>query len=220
MNIPRVHVVTNDAVLAQPDFIARARAVAAALGTQGALHVRGRSTSARTVFDLCEQLAPDVRAAGAMLVVNDRIDAALALGVPAVQLGVAGLPVSAARQLLGAAASIGYSAHDAGEAAVAAGDGADWIFAGSIYETASHPGQPAAGLALLERTVAAVRVPVLAIGGVSPDRVVAVLNAGAYGVAISSGIWAAPDGGAAAQRYRACIEERRHDEDDRSHHQR
>jgi thiamine-phosphate pyrophosphorylase len=92
---------------------------------------------------------------------------------------------------------IGRSVHSADEAARAVEEGADFLLVGNIYETASHPGRPAAGLALV-RAAAALGRPVIAIGGVDAGRVREVRAAGAYGVAAISALWRAADPAAAA----------------------
>ena len=186
--IPRLHLVTNDAVAERADFVVQARAIAAALERDVAIHLRAHELSARSLFELAAALVPGVP----VLFVNDRADVALAAGVRGVHLGARSLPVAVVRRLL-PEASIGYSAHSAAESARAEAEGANFVFAGSIYPTASHPGAPAAGVAFLRKCAAACRIPVLAIGGVTAERVAEVREAGAYGVAVISAVWDAPD---------------------------
>lgn len=205
--LPRLHAITDDAVLASADFGKRAPALLDACGGALALHLRGHATRSATLFGLARSLRPVAERSGALLVVNDRVDVALAAGLDGVQLGRRSLPVEAARALLGAGACIGYSAHGAGEAGAAADAGADWLLVGTIYETRSHAGEPGAGVGRIRGVVAAVDVPVFAIGGITPERVAAVRGAGAYGVAVLGGIWHEGDGVAAARRYLAALEE-------------
>jgi thiamine-phosphate diphosphorylase len=186
-------------VLARPDFTRTARAVAEAGGAALALHLRGPGTGGRRLHDLAIALRPALRASGGMLVVNDRIDVALAAGADGVQLGARTLSVEDGQALAGASLRIGASVHAADEArAVAAG--ADWLLAGTIWPTPSHPGRPGAGLALL-REVAALGTPVVAIGGVSAERAAEARRAGAAGVAALRGLWDAPDAARAVERY-------------------
>jgi thiamine-phosphate diphosphorylase len=98
--------------------------------------------------------------------------------------------------------------HDPAGAIQAERDGADFVLLGNVYDTGSKPGQPGGGTDLIVEVVRACRLPVIAIGGITPERVAAVLEAGAYGVAVLSGILAASDPGAAASRYRAVLEGR------------
>ena len=191
MTLARLHVVTDDAVLADPGFRAAAIALLEAHGEDVALPLRSPAGHVRTLMAEAEALAGPAQAHGGQLVVNDRPDVALAAGAHAVQLGRRSIPVRAARALLGADAVIGYSAHGAAEAASAAESGADYVVIGTIWETASHPGREGAGLDRVRETVAATDVPVLAIGGVTPARARAAVEAGARGVAVIRGVWSA-----------------------------
>ncbi|MGG1513926.1 thiamine phosphate synthase [Paenibacillus oryzisoli] len=142
----------------------------------------------------------------------------LALGVPAAKLYVNGLPAVAEALRLGglhlpgsspplqeiiriAVARIGFSVHSTEEAALREAEGADYVLFGHIYETASKPGLAARGLEQLAETASRVRIPVLAIGGMTPDRVQDVLATGAAGIAVMSGIWEAEDPLATIQTY-------------------
>jgi thiamine-phosphate pyrophosphorylase len=190
VRVGRLHVVTDDEVLARPDFAAVAERVLAA-GGEVCLHLRGHGTGGGSLFELAARLVTAAHAAGAQVVVNDRVDIALAAGADGVQLGRRGLPVSRVRPLV-AGRLLGYSAHAAVEAAEAAAAGADFVVIGTIFDTPAHPA-PAAGVGLVRETAAAVSVPVLAIGGITPARVAEVVGAGASGVAVRGAIWDATD---------------------------
>ena len=196
MTVPRLHAVTDDARLADPRFVQVAAAVLAAGGAALALHLRGRHTSAASLHALAAALAPAARAAGAKLLVNDRVDVALTAGADGVQLPEDALDVADARTILGDSALIGVSRH-AHSIATRGTAGADFVVWGAVFETASHGGEPAAGMDGLRAAVAASALPVVAIGGVGPERVGAVLAAGAHGVAVLSGIWTPSAGGPA-----------------------
>jgi len=200
--VPRLHLVTDDAVLARPGFVQAASPLLARGGAAVALHVRGPATPGGPLLELARALREPARAAGAWLVVNDRVDVALAAGADGAHLGARSLPVSAARRLLRSGMGLGVSVHAAAEGAEAAAAGADWIFVGTIWETASHPGRSGQGPGLVAAVASAVasavggapgRVPVLAIGGVTPQRVAEVLAAGGTGVAVIRGVWDATD---------------------------
>ena len=200
--VPRLHLVTDDAVLARPGFRSRAAALLAAGGAALALHVRGPRTPGGPLLDLVRALREPACASGALLIVNDRLDVALAGGAHGAHVGARSLPVAEARRLLGPRRRLGASVHTVAEGAEAAGGGADWIFAGTVYETASHPGRRGLGPAFAGRVAgASAGVPVLAIGGVTPERVGEVLAAGAAGVAVIRGIWDAADPTDALRRY-------------------
>jgi thiamine-phosphate pyrophosphorylase len=117
------------------------------------------------------------------VVVSARADLALAAGAAGVHLPELDLPVAAARRLLGPDRLVGRSVHSVDAAVQAEGQGADYVVFGSVFASPSHPGRAMAGLAALERVAAAVRIPVLAIGGVDAGRVEACLAAGAAGFA-------------------------------------
>jgi thiamine-phosphate pyrophosphorylase len=198
--IPPLHVVTDDAVVARADFLGRAGEVLAAGGASVALHLRAPLASGRRVYELAVRLMEMARATGSLLAVNDRVDVALAVPVHAIQLGRRSLAAADARRLLGDAMRIGASVHTEDEARKAVGAGVDWLLAGSIYPTASHPGHAGAGGGLIERAAAA-GWPVIAIGGVTPERVCDLRGAGAAGIAAIRGIWDQPSPGSAARAY-------------------
>jgi thiamine-phosphate diphosphorylase len=136
------------------------------------------------------QCAELIRDAGSVLIVNDRVDLALGCGAAGVQLGGSSFPIAVARRLVGAERWIGASVHSVPEAAAAAAEGADFLLAGTLYATDSHPGFAGSGTGWL-RSAGAVGLPVIGIGGITPSRISEVLEAGAYGVAVIRGIWAA-----------------------------
>jgi thiamine-phosphate pyrophosphorylase len=203
--LPRLHVITDDDVIADAAFADRAQAVLAAGSLDVALHLRGHRTPAIDRYHLAARLAAAALRSGAWLIINDRIDIAMAVRANGVQLGVASLPVSDARALLGAGARIGFSAHDASRAVEAVTDGADFIVLGTIFETESHPGRAGSGTAALRNCAERTGVPVIGIGGMRAERVAAVAAAGGWGVAALRGVWAAPDAAAATVEYIAAI---------------
>lgn len=201
-SVPRLHVITDDSVLDRPNFREAAAAVLRAGCAALALHVRGPATPGGRLLAVARALGAPARAAGSWLVVNDRVDVALAAGADGAHLGVRSLSVAVARRLLGPGVRVGASVHSLAEAEAAAEEGADWIFAGTIYGTPSHPGREPAGPAFAGDVARAARgAPVLAIGGVTPGRVHNVLEAGAAGVAVIRGVWDAPDPAEAVRRY-------------------
>lgn len=203
--LPRLHVVTDDAVLASAGFAERAQAVLAAGGSELALHLRGPHTTGRALYELAEILTRDARAVGALLVVNDRVDVALSVGAGAVQLGERSLPVAEARTLLPPDVRVGASVHGPERARAADGEGADFLVVGTVFETASHPGRSGAGPELIRTVARATSGPLIGIGGIDPDRVRVVLDAGAYGVASLGGVWEAPEPAAAVTDYLSAL---------------
>jgi thiamine-phosphate pyrophosphorylase len=192
--LPRLHIVSDDATLALPDWVSRASEVLSAGGARVALHLRGPRTPGRRLYALAHALVPEAERSGALLVVNDRIDVALAGAVSAIHLGRRSLAPSEARRLLGSGARIGVSCHSRAEVEVARAEGANWLFAGTVYPTPSHPESTGRGVGWLASVVRhAGATPVVAIGGMRPDTVREVLGAGAAGAAVLRGIWEAPD---------------------------
>jgi thiamine-phosphate pyrophosphorylase len=204
--IPQLHIITDDRILNQPRFVGVATDLLVVLQRRFALHIRAKGTSAATVFEKVNALAGKAHFVKAPLIVNDRVDIALAFDHAGLQLGAASLPVAKARELVPRPRVIGYSAHSEPEAAAAETDGADFILAGSIYATRTHPGHEAGGIPLLEAMVAACSIPVLAIGGVTAARVPELLRTGAYGVAVIRAVWDAADPVKAAEQLGRALE--------------
>lgn len=198
--LPPLHVVTDDAVLASADFAARARDVLAAGGPRLVLHLRGPATDGARLYALAKVLIDPARSSGALLFANDRVDVALTAGLDGVQLGRRSLPAAVARGLLPHDRWLGVSVHDVASARAASGD-ADYLVVGTVFATASHPGRAGSGPAGVAQVRAAVGLPILAIGGITVERVPEVLLAGARGVAVLRGIWSASDPAAAVADY-------------------
>lgn len=190
--VPPIHAVTSDDILVRAGFADAALAVLEAGGRAVALHLRGPRTSGARLFALAAELAPAARRAGARLVVNDRVDVAVAAGADGVHLPEHGLDVAEARALVGAARWVGRSVHDSDGARVAAEAGADFLVAGPLLPTASHPGRPGRGVEWL-REIAAAGAPVVAIGGITAADAAMARGAGAAGIAAIRAVWDAPD---------------------------
>ena len=203
--IPRLHVVTDDAVLARPDFPEQAGRVMEAGGNELALHVRGPRTSGARVFSVAAAIAPHARAAGSSILVNDRVDVCVALDLSGVHLGERSLPVDVARRLVGAERLVGASVHTTADAQRAGQASADFLMAGSVFDTVSHPGREPLGLTGFSAIEATATVPVVAIGGVTVERTGEIRSAGAYGVAVLSGVWAAANPARAVEAYLVVI---------------
>jgi len=189
MTVPRLHVITDDEILARAEFIEMAAEVLEAGGVSVALHVRGPRTDGRRLFSLTDALTARAASTGALLVVNDRIDVAMAAGLRAVHLGRRSLSVGGARELL-PEARVGVSCHDRKGLAEARDADASWIILGNLFETGSHSGRPGLGFERFRELLpVAGPVPVIAIGGVDRERAAGVVQQGAWGVAVRSGIW-------------------------------
>lgn len=188
--IPRLHVVVNDEAAAGAEFERRAFEMQERCGSLLALHVRLRELPIRRQLEMAERLEEGAVETEGWLVVNRRLDLALAVGADAVQLGRGALPIGAVRDVAGESLRIGASVHDVPTADLRRREGADYLLAGSVYETASHPDQPPAGLRLIEG-LEPMPLPVVAIGGITAARVPEVLAAGAAGIAVIRAVWSA-----------------------------
>lgn len=127
------------------------------------------------------------------LIINDRLDIAQAIGAAGVHLGQDDLPCAVARQILGDAYIIGVSAHNPAEALQAEHDGADYLGCGAVYGTATKHDVAKLGIANLCAIRAAVKIPIVGIGGINLGNYAEVLSTGADGAAIVSGILAQND---------------------------
>jgi thiamine-phosphate pyrophosphorylase len=187
--IPRLHLVTDDRILASADFLSKAERLIS-IGQEGlAFHLRGPNLHGAELYRLATELRSHAAQAGTTFLVNDRVDLAMALGANGVHLGRRSLTPAVARSLLGEGALVGASVHGVSEAQEAAGDRADYLFVGTIFSTPSHPGIDGAGQSLIQEVRSAVSVPLVGIGGITLDTVPGLLEAGARGVAVISGIW-------------------------------
>jgi thiamine-phosphate pyrophosphorylase len=136
-----------------------------------------RLTRAQQLKDLCHRY-------GALFLVNDRVDLALAVAADGVHLGQTDLPIATARQLLGSQRIIGRSTTNPDEMQRAIAEGADYIGVGPVYSTPTKPGKAAAGLDYVRYAAEHATVPWYAIGGIDIDNLTEVLQAGAERVAV------------------------------------
>jgi thiamine-phosphate pyrophosphorylase len=173
---------------------------AALRGGTRAFQLREKDLSPRELYPLALEMRQLTQTYGARLLINDRVDVALAVDADGVHLTTTSLPASIARRVLGPERLIGVSTHTLTEAQAAADEGADFLVFGPVFFTPSKApyGQPV-GLDALRAVRAAVNVPILAIGGVKKANLDQVLAAGADGIAVISAIISADDPMAASQ---------------------
>jgi len=183
-------------------------------GGAGVVQVRLKRAPARVLLAAARAVREVTAAAGVPLVVNDRLDVALAAGADGVHLGQEDLPIEFARKLLGNDKIIGISSATIDEARQADVDGADYIAVGAIYPTQSKEDTRPAGLATLRQVRQLTKRPIVAIGGITVDNVEAVLAAGADAIAVISSVVSAPDPQEAARQLSQSIW--RHSEPDSS----
>jgi thiamine-phosphate pyrophosphorylase len=158
------------------------------------VQLRGKAWTDREFLGAARRVQKLLRARRVPLIINDRADIARAAGAAGVHLGPSDLPAAAAREIVGAAAVIGVSVRSVREARAAERAGADYLGAGPVFATRSKDdaGAPL-GLEGLRRLRRAVRLPILAIGGLDAANAPAVIGAGADGLAVISAITAAAD---------------------------
>jgi thiamine-phosphate pyrophosphorylase len=186
-------------------------AEAAIEGGARIVQVRMKGVPSRTLFLAASQVADSVRRVpGARLVVNDRLDVALAVGADAVHLGQDDLPPEDARAAIAAAGRplvFGLSTHDLGQARAAERAGAAYVGFGPIFATGSKPDAlPPRGIALLTAVCRTIALPVIAIGGITLGNAADAVAAGAAGIAVISAIAQAPDRAAAVRSLVALFE--------------
>jgi thiamine-phosphate pyrophosphorylase len=155
------------------------------------VQVRERDLATRDLVNLVGRCVEAARGTSTRVLVNDRVDVALAAGAHGVHLPASGAPPSRLRRLVPPGFLVGRSVHDADEAArVAAEGGVDYLVFGTVFPTSSKPGVAAVGMVALRAAVAAAPVPVLAIGGVTLNRLTGIAATGAAGFA-AIGLFAA-----------------------------
>ena len=193
-------VVITDERLAEPLGLEHVLSQALEAGAP-AIQLRAKDATAREVTAMARRLLPMVRSAGALFFVNDRLDVALATGADGVHLGPDDLPVKEVRSAVPRDFIVGYSTADPEEAARAEADGADYLGSGTVYPTTNKPDPgEVIGLSGLQRVVKAVSIPVVGIGGITPERAVDVAGVGARGIAVIGAVVGAPDPGEAVRR--------------------
>ncbi len=154
-----------------------------------AIQLREKDLSVREIFDMAVWMRELTGEYGAKLFINDRVDVALAAEADGIHLTRSSMPAHAVRKITGDRLLIGVSTHSCEEAVQAEKDGADFILLGPVYETSSKMkyGSPV-GIGTLRDAKARVSIPVIAIGGIRPDKVREVREAGADGIALISAI--------------------------------
>lgn len=167
------------------------------------IHVREKHRSAKEVFELVDELIRSGVRPG-KIIINDRVDVAHVLNVGGVQLAYHSLGVSEIRRNF-PELRVGKSVHSYEEAIQAELDGADFILYGHIYSTSSKEGLNPKGLMEFRRLTRSLKIPVIAIGGITPDKHQELRASGAGGIAVMSGIMDAADNVHAAKAFQAAL---------------
>lgn len=196
--LPVVHLITDRGIA--PDLAGRADAALTGLAPgRVAIHLREKDLGGRDLLALARRLVAVCRARGQLLLVNDRVDVALAAGADGVHLPSRGIAPAEARGLLGQAALIGVSCHSAADVRRAREGGASYATFGPIHETPSKlPFGPPVGVEAL-RAAVPLGLPLVALGGMDAARAPEAFAAGAHGLAVIRAWLEAPDPAAAVR---------------------
>ncbi len=203
-----LYVITDEALSGGlPHEVIAERAVR---GGADVIQLRDKSLSCRDLVRIGRRILSVTGPAGTGFIVNDRLDVALACGADGVHLGQGDLRPGVARQIAPPGFVIGVSVRSVEEAVSAEEEGADYVVISPVFSTGSkYDAGPGLAPALIREIRMNVTVPVLAIGGIGPENVCDVIDAGADGVAVISAVVAQPDITAAARRLASLIEGRK-----------
>jgi len=195
-----LYAVTDSALLNDHDL---ANAVAEAIdGGARAIQYRDKSTDHGRRRQQAIVLLRLCRDAQVPLIINDDVDLAKAVGADGVHVGLEDVSVGAARAVLGADAIVGTSCNDSLDRAQTAADaGASYVAFGRFFPSKTKPKATSAPLELLRRARSRLHLPVVAIGGITPENGALLLNAGADLLAVVQGVFAAHDIAQAARRF-------------------
>lgn len=174
------------------------------------IQLRVKDLPSREFLTLAQQVRAVCRHYGCVLIINDRADIALAVDADGVHVGQEDLPLAAARKVLGPQKIVGVSTHDPAQAQAAERDGADYLGFGPVFGTTTKAtGYSARGLEQLREIRSLVRLPLVAIGGITTDRAPATLAAGANAVAMISDLVSASDVAKKVQETLAVLQKRK-----------
>jgi len=189
----RIHAVTDSQAIEAPDFENRARVLAGS--GLAALSLRAGSSGGRQLYEIALRLRCITREAGVPLIINSRMDIALAVKADFVHLGYHSIPLEAASGVCREhGLAFGYSCHDLAQVKRALEHGASYLYLGTIFATGSKPGVKPAGIGLVQEICSLVKdAPVFATGGMTPETAPLVARAGAFGCAAVSALWRAED---------------------------
>lgn len=172
----------------------------AVLGGAGIIQLREKNIASGEFFKTAERVKEICSRLGAALIINDRLDIALAAGADGVHLGQKDIPVEAARKIVGGKMIIGASTANVEEAIAAERAGADYIGVGAMFPTATKKDTRSVSPELLREICRRVKIPAVAIGGINTERVKALKGTGVKGAAVVSAVVAQGDIKAAAER--------------------
>lgn len=195
----RLYVLITEALCALPWAEVMQRSAA---GGATCFQLREPDLPARQLLARAQEFRRLCRELGAVCIINDRADLAAAVDADGLHVGQEDLPLPAARRVLGPQCIVGVSTHTRSEAEAAIADAPDYLAVGPMFATALKPQYGVAGLDHLRFVRARTSLPIVAIGGITPDNVANVISAGADAVAVCTALIGAADPGAVARRFR------------------
>lgn len=200
---PKLYVITDPLLSrgrSHQDVVSRALA-----GGARAIQLRDKGLSARELVEEGGEILRLTRKARAALIINDRVDVALALEAEGVHLGEEDLPLPLARKISGPDLIIGATVRSPGKARWAQENGADYLGVGAVFSSSTKDSAPVIGLDTLREIVRAVSVPVVAIGGINLSNLSQVMDTGVKGVALISSVIGAEDIEGEAEKFSSAI---------------
>jgi thiamine-phosphate pyrophosphorylase len=202
--IGRLHLLTDTVLQSRYSHVELTRLAIA--GGADTIQLRQKTGTTREMIEVAREMKRICAAAGVPLIVNDRVDVALAAEADGVHLGQDDFPIALARVLLGEDRIIGGSAGTLEEALNCQSEGADYLGCGPVYMTTSkHDAGPASGPFLLNQVMAHVSLPVIAIGGITEENVPEVMSTGVHGIAVISAVCCQLNPEAAARALRRAM---------------
>ena len=163
------------------------------------VQLREKTAGSRDFYELALQVMQITQRYKLPLIINDRLDIALAVGADGVHVGQEDLPVAVVRRLLGPDKIVGATAATVADALRAEAEGADYIGSGAVFPTVTKPGKPVLPLTVLTQIKQAVKLPVVAIGGITTNNLVELKSTGVDGIAVVSAIMNSDDPAAATK---------------------
>ena len=202
----RIYFITDSTPYSEQEFLARVRS--ALRGGVSLIQLREKERSTREYIDLAHKVGALAQEFGVPLIIDDRIDVALASGVQGVHLGQSDMPIKTARKILGEDFIIGATAKTVEQALEAFEQGADYLGVGAIYPTTTKVKTVLTSTEMLDKICKAVPIPVNAIGGLNKDNIDVLKGIGISGICAVSAIMKADNPENAVKELSAAVKEK------------
>ena len=171
------------------------------------VQLREKMRNSREFYETALRIKKITSSHGVPLIINDRLDIALAVDAEGLHVGQEDLPVAVARKILGPDKILGATAATVRDAMAAERDGADYLGSGAVFPTSTKASKAVLPMDILMQIKKALKIPVVAIGGITPGNMVPVLQAGVDGVAVVSAIMASSDPAAETEMFKKALKE-------------